>query len=147
MRAAEACGVHAIRNPFEPSWSVAATPHAGAIRTLQVRLLRAFRRNFWRLVRERSFLTTDGCLGVAATGTLDETTIRALVRRIPEGTWELVCHPAYMDDELLATRTRLQHSREIELSALQKLPDLLAESSATIQTIHYGQLIQPPERP
>ncbi len=146
VRAASACDVRAIRSPFEPSWSIATTPHAGATRALQVRLLRTFRHNFQRLVRKHELLTTDGCLGVAATGTLEETTIQALLDRMPEGTWELVCHPAYMDDELLATRTRLQQSRQIELSALQKLPAMLTGPGAMIQTIHFGQLIHPPKR-
>jgi predicted glycoside hydrolase/deacetylase ChbG (UPF0249 family) len=50
-RAANACGVAAIRNPFEPAWSVAATPNAGALRRLQVQMLGGFRGHFSRLVR------------------------------------------------------------------------------------------------
>jgi hopanoid biosynthesis associated protein HpnK len=137
MRAAKACGIHAIRNPFEPAWSVAATPDARSIRKLQVRLLDRFRGNFWRLVREREFVTTDGCLGVLATGTLDETALRSILNSMPEGTWELVCHPAYLDDELRATHTRLQESRAVELSALQSLPGILDRN---VHRIHFGQL-------
>lgn len=141
MRAAKVCDVHAIRNPFEPSWSVKATPDARAIRTLQVRLLRSFRHNFWKLAHEREFVTTDGCLGVAATGILEETALCAILNRMPEGTWELVCHPAYMDAELHATRTRLQQSRQVELNALQALPAMIEDSGSPIQAIHFGQLI------
>ena len=141
MRAAKACDIHAIRNPFEPLWSVAATPNAGMVRTWQVRLLGNLRRHFLRRAREREFATTDGCLGVAATGTLDETTLHALLDRLPEGTWELVCHPACLDAELLATRTRLQQSRQAELNALQTLPAMLADSGSPIETIHFGQLL------
>lgn len=141
MRAAKACDVHAIRNPFEPSWSLSATSRAGPVRVLQVRLLRSFRHNFWKHVHEREFVTTDGCLGVAATGILEETTLCAMLNRMPEGTWELVCHPAYMDAELSATRTRLQQSRQVELDALQTLPAMLADSGSPIETIHFGQLL------
>ena len=140
LRAAKACDVHAIRNPFEPGWSVAATADAGAIRALQVRLLGRFRHRFWKLVREHAFATTDGCLGVAATGTLQVSTLQAILSRLPEGTWELVCHPGYVDEELCATRTRLQGSRETEVVALRKLPDKLACSPTAIQVIHYSQL-------
>jgi predicted glycoside hydrolase/deacetylase ChbG (UPF0249 family) len=75
-----------------------------------------------------------------ATGTLDETALHAVFRHMPEGTWELVCHPAYMDDELRATRTRLRESRAVELSALQLLPGILTERH--ILPIHFGGLIQ-----
>lgn len=140
MRAAQACDIHAIRNPFEPLWSVAATPNAGMVRTWQVRLLGNLRRHFLQRVREREFTTTDGCLGVAATGTLDETTLDSLLDRLPDGTWEFVCHPAYLDAELLATRTRLQQSRQVEMNALQTLPQTLAGLTSPIQMIHFGQL-------
>jgi predicted glycoside hydrolase/deacetylase ChbG (UPF0249 family) len=146
MRAAKACNIQAIRNPFEPMWSVTATPHAGLVRTWQVRLLGTLRHNFWKLVRQREFATTDGCLGVAATGTLEETTLRAMLDRLPEGTWELVCHPAYLDAELAATRTRLQQSRQAELTALRSLPAMLAGLGSPVESIHFGQLMRPAAR-
>lgn len=140
MRAAQACDIQAIRNPFEPSWSVAATSNAGWLRTWQVRLLGNLRHNFFKRVREWEFATTDGCLGIAATGTLDETTLHSLLDRLADGTWELVCHPAYLDADLQATRTRLQQSRQIERTALQALPAILAGLSARVESIHFGQL-------
>ncbi|MHB1745348.1 MAG: ChbG/HpnK family deacetylase [Acidobacteriaceae bacterium] len=146
MRAAKACGIRTIRNPFEPLWSVAATAHAGLVRKWQIRLLGSFRNHFVRLAREREFATTDGCLGVAATGTLDGSTLRALLGQMPEGTWELVCHPAYLDAELRATRTRLQQSRQIELTALQMLPAILAGLDSRVEPIHFGHLTQPVAR-
>ncbi|HEX6772057.1 MAG TPA: ChbG/HpnK family deacetylase, partial [Acidobacteriaceae bacterium] len=42
IRAALACRVPAIRNPFEPSWSLRVTRQAPAARHLQVRTLRLF---------------------------------------------------------------------------------------------------------
>jgi predicted glycoside hydrolase/deacetylase ChbG (UPF0249 family) len=140
MRAAAACDIRAIRNPFEPAWSVSATPGAGLVRTWQVRLLRTLGHSFWKLVREQEFITTDGCVGVAATGTLNEITLRALLDRLPDGTFELVCHPAFLDDELLATRTRLQQSRQLELAALRTLPSILARLGFPVQLINFGQL-------
>lgn len=136
-RAAAACGIHAIRNPFEPAWSVRATPNPAPLRMLQVRFLSGFRGHFLRLMQEREFATTDGCLGVLATGSLDEAALRAILNRVPEGTWELVCHPAYMDDELRTACTRLQESRPVELSALRSLPKILARD---VKQTHFGRL-------
>ncbi len=135
--AASACGVRAIRNPFEPAWSAAATPNAGATRKVQVQMLGGFRGHFLRVVRERGFATTDGCVGVLATGTLDEVVLRNVLERMPEGAWELVCHPAYVDDELRGTRTRLKESRAVELSALRGLPGIVGEG---VRRISFGQL-------
>ena len=139
-RAARACGVRAIRNPFEPAWSMVATPNAGSIRKLQVHLLRRFHKMFLRLVQERNLATTDGCIGVLATGTLDKHALHSILSRMPEGTWELVCHPAYLDDELRSTRTRLQASRQVELNALQSLSTVLAGLNKNIELMHFGQL-------
>ena len=69
-------------------------------------------------MRAAGFSTTDGSLGVAATGALNETSLRIVLKQIPQGTWELVCHPGYNDDELAAVRTRLRESREVEMRAL-----------------------------
>ena len=140
MRAAQACNIRAIRNPFEPAWSVAATPGAGLVRTWQVRLLATLRHSFWRLIRQREFTTTEGCVGVAATGTMNEITLRALLDRLPDGTFELVCHPAYVDDELMATRTRLQQSRQVELDALQTLPSILGAVGFPVELIDFAGL-------
>jgi predicted glycoside hydrolase/deacetylase ChbG (UPF0249 family) len=141
VSAALACGIRAIRNPFEPRWSVAITPNAGLLRRLQVRVLLGYRRYFRRQILRQNLLSTDGCLGVLATGTLDETALRAIVERMPDGLWELVCHPAHLDDVLRATRTRLQESRATEFAALQALPALLANLSHPVDLTHFGHLV------
>lgn len=138
MHAAESCGIRAIRNPFEPAWSRRATHTAEFTRRLQVWILRAFYRNFLRQVSTRGFSTTHGSLGVLATGTLDEKTLRSILRGLPEGTWELVCHPGYLDDELRATRTRLQESRVAELAALRSIPEILAEMNDSVERVNFG---------
>ena len=138
IRAARVCGVHGIRNPFEPEWSVNATPRASTLRRLEVQLLRTMRPQFLALVREYEMATTDGCLGVLATGTLDAAAINAILDRMPPGTWELVCHPAYVDAELRATRTRLIDSRMVEVQALQAT--LAPPTHPEITRIHYENL-------
>jgi hopanoid biosynthesis associated protein HpnK len=118
LHAAKAAGIRAVRNPFEPAWSRRATHGAPWLRQAQVWLLRLLEPAFRRIVAEEGFTTTDGALGVLATGTLDSTTLSSLFRNLPEGTWELVTHPGYNDRDLAQVRTRLRDSREIELQAL-----------------------------
>jgi predicted glycoside hydrolase/deacetylase ChbG (UPF0249 family) len=121
LRAAQACGVPAIRNPFEPDWALRVTPSAGRLRRIAVVALDSQRRTFLRLVREAGLVTTSGTIGVLATGTLDVvTTLKRLLAAMPAGdsTWELVCHPGYPDEHLDRVRTRLRASRGLEHTAL-----------------------------
>lgn len=136
LRAAQQCGVRAIRNPFEPEWAVRATPGAPALRRLEVRMLRSQRATFSRLVRRAGLATPDGAVGVLATGTLDAQALAQLAAAMPNGTWELVCHPGYNDAALAGVKTRLRESRAIEHSALLGvIPEL-----AGVEKIHFGAL-------
>ena len=125
LRAAKAAGISAVRNPFEPAWSLRATSNAPWLRRAEVSLLRRlFESAFRRIVAEEGFRTTDGSIGVAATGTLDSGGVSSLLKQMPPGTWELVTHPGYNDAELAEVRTRLRDSRETELEALKGLRQL-----------------------
>jgi len=123
LRAARKAGIRAVRNPFEPAWSLGATAGAPWVRRTEVRLLRLLEPAFRRIVAEEGFETTDGAIGVLATGTLDRETVASLLRKLPEGNWELVAHPSYNDAELAQAHTRLLASRETERDALQVLKD------------------------
>ncbi len=123
LRAALQSGIRAVRNPFEPPWARAATPGASPLRRAQVRLLSGYRRGFLSEVGRAEMRTTDGALGVLATGSLDLQTLDALLaalaRNAPgEACYELVCHPGYRDAALDAARTRLKREREVERAAL-----------------------------
>ena len=136
LRAAKAAGIHAVRNPFEPMWSLHATPGAPFIRRTEVNLLRLLEPAFLRIVAEEGFTTTNGAIGVLATGTLNATTVSALLRNLPPGIWELVSHPGYNDADLSQAHTRLLASRETErqaLRAMMQFPDLELISFAGLQ--------------
>jgi predicted glycoside hydrolase/deacetylase ChbG (UPF0249 family) len=135
LRAARTAGIGAIRNPFEPAWAVHATPGAAWMRIGQVTLLRWLQPVCLRILAEERFATTDGTVAMVGTGTLDASALRALLRRMPPGTWELVTHPGYNDADLAAVRTRLRASRDIEreaLAALQEFPALELISFAAL---------------
>jgi hopanoid biosynthesis associated protein HpnK len=136
LRAALRCGIRAIRNPFEPAWAIAATPGASMVRRLQIGILNRNRKAFTRLVRQAGLATTDGAIGVLATGVLDESILHRLLMTMPEGVWELVCHPGYEDAALQAIRTRLRASRAVEHAALlSTIPNF-----SGIERIHFGHL-------
>jgi chitin disaccharide deacetylase len=118
LRAARAAGIRAVRNPFEPLWSINATVHAPETRRAQVLLLGRLQSRFRRVVAQEGLVTTDGSIGVLATGTLELSVVHALISAMPEGTFEFVSHPGYRDETLAQANTRLLESREIERNAL-----------------------------
>jgi hopanoid biosynthesis associated protein HpnK len=145
LRAAAACGVRAVRNPFGPrlplhSSRLLARPGLWT-RNVEVQILQSFAGKFREAVDREGFVTPDGTLGIVVTGVLDETLFDAIARSIPEGTWEFVCHPGYNDADLQQARTRLRQSRETELRVLT-LPAaraLLAQQG--IELISYRNLV------
>lgn len=144
LRAAAACGVGAVRNPFGPrlplrSQQLMARPNLW-MRYAELNVLSPLAAKFRAAVDREGFITPDGTLGIEVTGALDENLFYAIARSIPEGTWEFVCHPGYNDADLQAARTRLRESRETELRVLT-LPaarDLLAKEG--VELISYREL-------
>jgi hopanoid biosynthesis associated protein HpnK len=120
LEAARDSGIRAVRSPFAP-FRVLAAQLLGPRdwrRGGQVALLRAFHRDFQRELQRTGVRAPDGAFGIVATGSLNSATFEAIAAAIPEGTWELVCHPGYVDAELDRVATRLRRSRETELDLL-----------------------------
>ena len=145
LRAARACGVRAIRNPFGPrkplkSSELLARPSLWT-RYAEVRILRTLASTFRDSASREDLLTPDGTLGIVVTGALDEQLFEGIAAIVPEGTWEFVCHPGYNDDDLKSAKTRLRASRENELRVLTmpKARELLLRQG--IDLISYRELI------
>jgi predicted glycoside hydrolase/deacetylase ChbG (UPF0249 family) len=135
LRAARDCGIHSVRNPFEPTWAIRATASTGFVRAAQVRSLRCLQSTWHRILAEEGFATTGGTLGVSGTGALDSVSLRRLLDQVPAGTWELVTHPGYNDADLACIRTRLRASRDIERKALPILREF-----PSLQLIPFSEL-------
>ena len=145
LRAARACGVRAIRNPFGPrkplkSSELLRHPNLWT-RYAEVRILRTLAARFRDTAAGEGMVTPDGTFGIVVTGALDEKVFRAIAAIIPEGTWEFVCHPGYNDDDLKSADTRLRASRQTELRVLTmpEARDLLSQQG--IDLISYRDLI------
>ncbi len=122
LRAAKSRGIRAVRNPFGQVWPLPLTnllrTHQVWKRFAQLNVLRKLAGPFHSEVASHGMRTTDGSLGVLATGSLDLKLFTTMIDNMPEGTWEFVCHPGYNDADLDAVRTRLRQSREQELQLL-----------------------------
>ena len=141
LRAARMCGITAIRNPFEVVAANFARAQSGLWkRYAQVRTLRGLAGYFRREVAKAGLRTPDGTLGIVATGHLNPNLFQQIAEHMPEGTWEFVCHPGYVDADLAAIRTRLRESRQEELAVLTSPDTRAALEKCGIQLISYLEL-------
>jgi len=141
LRAANKCGIRAVRNPFEPllwarvrDWK----------RRFELRILRSFRASFRRELSQAGLKTPDGSIGIIATGGLDSETFRALIENLPQGTWEFVCHPGYKDADLARVKTRLRDTREKELEILTAPASRELLLREQVELISYRDLVESP---
>ena len=141
LAVAERTRVPAIRNPFEQPWSLALS-NSTLLRRAQLRMIHHLRPRFLALpqIKSGSILTTDGTLGISATGHLDPTTLSAILNAMPDGLWELVCHPGYNDRDLDAITTRLRNTREVERTALLTTFAQQSPNPPAFQLINYKDL-------
>jgi predicted glycoside hydrolase/deacetylase ChbG (UPF0249 family) len=86
--------------------------------------------------------TTDHFAGFRLTGRLDTEALVDLIRRLPEGSTELMCHPGYARAELGAARTRLKESRELELKALKSPEVRRAIQVSGTRLVNYRSLAE-----
>jgi hopanoid biosynthesis associated protein HpnK len=144
LRAARNCGIRAVRNPFEPAQSVGLMAVARRPRLWMrypvVEFLRRNARHFREQAAGEGFITTDGTIGITTTGSLDESMLAQVLRRLPEGTWELVCHPAYLDNELRSLSRLKAGERELAALTSPHIRQCLQECGIELTT--YPELLR-----
>ena len=102
--------------------------------------LSALARRFRQKLAEAGLACPTHFYGISQTGFLDARGVLEVLRQVPEGTSELMCHPGYVDVELAKTGTRLLSQREIEVFALRSrlITSFLAGSG--IRLVNYKAL-------
>ena len=73
---------------------------------------------FHRVLARHGCRTTDHFTGFRLTGRFGAAELVRLIRELPEGLTEFMCHPGYCGQALRGAPTRLKESRERELQAL-----------------------------
>jgi predicted glycoside hydrolase/deacetylase ChbG (UPF0249 family) len=92
------------------------------------------RAGFHRVLARYGCRTTDHFAGFQLTGRYDAAELANLIRNLPDGVTEFMCHPGFCTEELQAARTRLKESRRRELDALTSLEvrEAIEESNVTL---------------
>ena len=149
LRVAKRHGIGAIRVALEAS-SLRAALSSGSKRNLgvvmkqgvQARGLKLLARDAREQAEHAGISTADYFCGIAQTGELTREGVEQLVKSLPDGTTELMCHPGYMDSALQKTSTRLQDSRQTELQILTDTGIRNLVASLGIRLIDYGFVAQ-----
>jgi len=106
-----------VRRPFD----LPLTPSGPGITWAKRATSKSFgivRNRFSRVLTRHGCRSTDHFAGFQITGRYAAADLARLIRALPEGSTEFMCHPGICGDELRGARTRLKESREQELRAL-----------------------------
>jgi predicted glycoside hydrolase/deacetylase ChbG (UPF0249 family) len=130
LRLAKKHGIRAIRVSHEESklravLSSGDDQNTGVLlkQGVQARGLKLLARNAREIANHAGLVTTNYFCGIAQTGVLNREGLENLLKNLPEGVTELMCHPGYADADLKRSATRLQRSRQAELEILTD-PDI-----------------------
>jgi hopanoid biosynthesis associated protein HpnK len=107
---------------------------------IQARALKLLSGDARKLAEKAGIEAADYFCGIAQTGVLSRDGVLDLLETLPDGTTELMCHPGYVDDDLVASATRLQASRETELAILTDTAVRKSVASHGIRLINYSQI-------
>lgn len=150
IRLAQEFGIPSVRCPVEEHpglWPFFQTVHglrAGALKQyLVARGVSAFARHFRQKLQSTGFQYPVHFYGLSETGFLDTGAAQEVLRRLPDGLSELMCHPGYLDPELVETGTRLLGQREVEIRALTATGLRKLAVDQGIQFVSYRELAAP----
>jgi hopanoid biosynthesis associated protein HpnK len=147
VRLARHCGIPGVRSAVERPTSLGGLlrRHGSASTTivkqyLEARALALAAMNSRERLQRAGLACPKYFYGITQTGFLDGAELDAILRNLPEGTSELMCHPGYVDGALKETRTRLLAQRERELEALTRPEALSLVAALGIELIDYRGL-------
>jgi hopanoid biosynthesis associated protein HpnK len=145
LRLAKRHGIGAVRVAHEASNLRAALSsggehHASVVmkQGVQARGLKLLARDARGQAERMGIATADYFCGIAQTGEMTREGVARLLKSLPEGTTELMCHPGYVDAELGESATRLQGSRQAEVEILTDTGIRNLVASRGIRLIDYG---------
>ena len=125
IKLAREYGIDCVRLPIEPASGALGPLQSGrsgwprmAKQYLLARALSALAACQVKKVAHAGLYRPGYFFGLSQTGFLNTPILEQMLRAVPDGTSEIMCHPGYVDAELLNTRTRLREQRQIELEAL-----------------------------
>src|SRR5262249_44313793 len=134
-----------VRLPAETAWRL--RPHGPGIarrilagQDLNSRIISLICLFAGRQFHYNTVVKPDQFFGVTHTRRLVSNTVENLLRSLPDGVTELMCHPGYVSADLAGVRTRLREQRERELNALKDPHVLAVVRECHVALINYRDL-------
>jgi len=132
-------GIPWVRRPFD--FALHGVPVPWRVRAAS-RGMAIARGWFGTVLARNGCRSTDHFAGFQITGRFGTRELAALIRQLPEGSTELMCHPGRCTAELRAARTRLKESREAELEALKSSEVRRAIEEAGVRLTNFTELLR-----
>ena len=126
-----------VRRPFDLPLHSGSVPWRRQIVSKGLGFARA---RFHRVLKRHGCRTTDHFAGFQLTGHYDAAELAGLIRQLPEGVTEFMCHPGFCTEELNAARTRLKESRRRELDALTSGEVRAAIEASNVTLTRYAEI-------
>jgi chitin disaccharide deacetylase len=104
------------------------------------RLMRLMNGRFRSTLERHRCRSTDWFGGFRLTGRYRANDLATLIRALPEGVTEFMCHPGHCGDDLRAAHTRLKESREEELRALTAPEVRAALAAAKVRLASFREI-------
>lgn len=139
LRVSRDYGIGWVRRPFDLPLT-AASHGADLGRRLTARMMQPLDGRFQRKIAAAGLRSTETFAGFQLTGAYSADELARLIRGLPEGVTEFMCHPGYCTEELRASKTRLKESRRRELDALTAPETLAAARQAGVEVCSFRDL-------
>ena len=136
-RVGEEFGIRWVRRPMDFPLAAGGAPVG---KRLVSRCFSALRGRFHEVLTRHGCRTTDHFAGFQMTGRYDAAELAALIRALPQGLTEFMCHPGICTSELRAAQTRLKESRAAELAALTALEVREALKESGVRLARYSEV-------
>ena len=104
------------------------------------KLMRLMSGRFGTTLARHHCRSTDWFAGFRLTGSYGSEDLMNVIRALPEGVTEFMCHPGRCGDDLRSARTRLKESREEELRALTSPEVRMALNESGVKLVSYRDL-------
>lgn len=148
IRLAQEFGISSVRCPLE-EFPMAIRlprgrrdPQTSVLKQYLVgRAVSLFARRFRRRLSQAAVVWPAHFFGLGETGFLTIQTLESILKRLPEGVSELMCHPGYANSHLKRTGTRLLAQREVEVEALIWLRTRMLVDEERIRLISTGDFV------
>jgi hopanoid biosynthesis associated protein HpnK len=146
IRLAQEFSIRSIRCPREVAPNLPTLLRSGTSRNAMIkqylvgRIVSGFAKGFKEKLAKAGLLFPAHFYGLSQTGFLHTQSILKILGRLPDGVSELMCHPGYLDTDLVWVGTRLLAQRETEIQALTASPVRKLVAYRGIQLTSYREL-------